>query len=650
MRALGLVVAVGCSSSPPPISHAPPPVANAVVRPPGGKVTLTTGWGRSRTQELLFVDDGRRLVAADAGYIVEIDPIARAQLGVASLSSPSVPDPNGRPGVGETLSWTVDDAMWGWDAKSGTLLGAVSLSAWGDATRGPAVWRPEDKPMPIPPDSATACSPVALSVDHDVVAMRMAAGSAGDCHGRTTAIQLFSLSTRSAVSAPVEVGFANVAAFSSDGRYLAVGGDVVHLYDVKTRELASARPAHPVYAIAFQPKQPVVVWTTSDAELESWRVGDSAAVHRGKGTGVAFSPDGHYLATVHDHPVLLDASTFHHLGIELDGLRAATADAIAFSADSRQLAIAMAGDIGVWQLEAVPARPAADDSWFARMRPLPVPPPKPFPRIGRDGELDGRVLVGGKPVANAEITLSPHAQEYADARALPPITVHTSRDGSYHFANVPTIIWEQLVVARGATIGGYVFDMRQKKVHHADVKLDPAVTIVGTVLGPDKRRANNVRIFHPGGYADREVDVPTEPDGAFVIDHLRPGVDPTGGPGHYSLTARRGDGAVAAALVDISKPGPARVTLTLRPVGDPRVLRVSVVDPAGSPVAGALVSVESWWNKTDAAGQTSLDIDTSVTGPKGLRARVNKADGWARSDEVSVDLPRADPVVLHVER
>ena len=60
----------------------------------------------------------------------------------------------------------------------------------------------------------------------------------------------------------------------------------------------------------------------------------------------------------------------------------------------------------------------------------------------------------------------------------------------------------------GDITGGYVFDMRGKRVHQLDVSLDPAVTIRGTVLGPDHRPAKGVEVFHPPdpGYGGVALD------------------------------------------------------------------------------------------------------------------------------------------------
>ena len=655
LTSAAFAIAMGCASSPSPVpvpaARSAPPSVPTAVGPRGGKIALT-GWSSSHVGSLVFVADGHRLVAVADGAIGELDPRARTQVGAAiGLSSGTVLDPNGRPGVGETLSWSVVDAVWAWDPHARSLVGAVYLSAWGNATRGLAAWAPAGGP-PRALESADArpCGPLAISPDRELVVARVATGAKPSCDIRATAIQLFSLSTAKPVTPPIEVGFAQVAAFSADGRYVAAGSEVVHVYDIRAQQDATVRPSHPITSLAFRPGSALLAWATSERELETWSPGEAAPQRRGSGTIIAFSPDGHYAATVAGEVALLDGATLAPVEPRL-GLRGPwpSADAITFSADSRQLAVALSGaDLAVWQLEPVDAEPAGDDGWLVRLVPLPIPPSNPPPPIGHDGQLGGRILVGGKPAANVDLTLTPHPQEYADARALAPITIHAGRDGRFHLANIPAIEWNATVQAPGAVPGGYVFDMRGKRVHQLEVSLDPAVTIRGTVLGPDRRPAKGVEVFHPPdpGYGVPTVVVAADGSGRFVIDHVRPSTGIDGLGGTYYLTARRADGAVHGTRVKIGKAGPVAVSLTLVSADAANVLHVRVVDAAGAPVAGSIVVVEDQWARTDATGETSLDIDTSRVG---THVRVQTAEGpW--SEPVEVDLPHAGPVTLRITR
>lgn len=151
MRALAvlLIAACACSSSPKssPTPIAPPPV-RLESKITGGAVKFTD-WAVSVLDSLFFTDGGQRLVAAGRGSIVEIDPVARKQVGAISLSSARVPNPRSRPGLGETLSWEVHESVWAWDADS--IVGVAQLIALGDAASGLSVWRPASgAPIKIP--------------------------------------------------------------------------------------------------------------------------------------------------------------------------------------------------------------------------------------------------------------------------------------------------------------------------------------------------------------------------------------------------------------------------------------------------------------------------------------------------------------------
>ena len=629
MRAL-VCLLIACSSGAKP--QAPSNVAAAPIT--GGAVKLTT-WSVSHVDSLFFTDGGQRLVGAGYGSIIEIDPVTRKQVGMVSLSSATVPNPKGRPGVGETLNWEVRESIWAWD--KGSILGVAQLSGWGAVLTGLAVWRPASgAPIGITAPPGYMCEPLVISSDRKAFVTRVDTSKRG-CGPTQTGAQVYSIDTQKPLSPPLDLGFTRRAAFSRDGRYAAAGGKTgLQVVDLRAEKVVASLPlAQELTSLAFHPTTNTLAWTDDERELWSWKIGDPAPVKHGAGTGFAFSPDGRFAAVNRVNKLeLLDATTLTAIGAPLEGVAGVFTDAIAFSDDGTQLAVAISGtEIGVWQLAPRTAKPF-EDGWLKQLRPLPTPAAKPFPKIEHDGRLEGRVLIGDKPVANAEVTISAHHQEYDDARALPPLTTRTKADGSYLFENAPTIIYQQLVRAPGATIGGYVFDMREKKSHKADVKLDPAVTIRGQVLGPDNKPARSVRIVHIRGYGDQQVDIVTDAKGRFVIDHLRPATK-------YPVTARRADGAVRSKLLDISKPGPLAATLKLAAPTDPSVVQIVVVDKTGAPAANARVSSDSNETLTDASGKASLDIDG-----KQLRLRANGEDGSAISDSIDLQMPQPAPIKI----
>ncbi|HEX2689608.1 MAG TPA: hypothetical protein VHN14_23480 [Kofleriaceae bacterium] len=613
----------------------------------GGAVPGYTAW---ILQSLRFIDGDHRLIGARSGYLMNMDPVSRRQLGDIELSSPQVPDPNGRPGVGETLSWNISEAVWAWDSTAHGLVGAIRIVASGKALSGLAVWRPGGAALPteIPATAGSNCEPVAISPDARVVVARVIDRATRSCD-ESHAVQVFDLATTKPLSAPIDIGRAETAAFSQDGRYLAIGtdGKGAALYDLQRQTLAKVPSAERIQTIALRGSPPTVLWSTFQGKLESWQPG-SEVVSRGEGEALTLSPDGRIAAAFVDNAiVLLDPVTLQRISGPISGAGFGRPTAIAFSEDSRQIAAAEGSAVSVWQLGTIDAAPYTDTGWFAALHRLPVPPPNPTPPIEHDAAIDGRVLLAGKPVANATVTLLPHHQEYADARALPPLVTHTGADGRYRFVHVPTILWGQSVTAPGTTYGGYLCDMRKTKVCHQDVTVERALTIRGIVRGPDQRPAAGVRVFHPGvvDLGDDEVDITTDRAGKFVIDHLRP---KAGMPG-YRITARRADGAVRSSALDNSKAGPQAITLVLVDPHDLSVLHVQVVDRGGKPVAGAFVSIEGHSVKTDARGLASLDYEDAVPGATFVRVLV---DTGPRTTVASAEVvvPRREPVTIAIDR
>jgi hypothetical protein len=637
MRAGVLALVVACGA--PPHKAAPPPPKPPPPTITGGRVD-TGSWRISYLMSLGFA--GGRLLVGNAGALGIIDPATRKLETTISLSSRMIPDPNGRPGAGDMLAWNVDAAIWAWDPGATLLYGAVSLSARGDATSGLAIWTPAaGAPRPIAaPEGLTLCQPLAWSADRSQIAVRVAMKPNVVCDSDAQSLEVFDVATGAPVTRAFDAGYANVAAFSRDGRYVAGGSDGLRVYDIRERAVVERIRARGVRSIAFHPTEPIVAWTDEAGAIHGWHLAGRRKVFDiGKGDAIAFSPDGRYLAVATPNEVaLLDAKTYERLGSPMRDIRAMPAPIyIAWSDDSRQLAVALSGtDVGMWRI-GDDAASRGDSAWFAQLQPLPIPPSRPPPAFTRDGDIEGTVVSAGKPVANAEVKLVPHWQEYADARALPPIVARTDRDGRFHLAEVPTIQWQATVDAVGCVLGGSIFDLRTKdKTQHVSYDLEPAVTIAATLA--DKR---DVRITHYSYDGSLDLDVTAK--GSFVIDHIRP----VQSGGKYEFTIQRADGAVRTAVVDVTNPGRQKLTLSLLPPTDPHVLRVVVVDAKKAPVANAAVIVnESHSVPTDADGHASFEAAADLT--KGIPVRVRAPPRFSE-DHVYVDLPQVQPATIIVK-
>lgn len=616
---------------PPTTTPAPAPIApTPAPAPPGGEVTFAPP-GPPAITGLSFTDGGARLLATGGPTLVEIDPVTRRELGRIRLDSARVPNPNGRLGSGESLQATIEMAtVWAWDAPAAELVGVATVGSWGVGPRGPNVVRPASgaAPAPFHAKLGAVCVPLALSPDRTRVALTVNARKDGWCDGANS-VQVFDLATQRPVTPPVEIGFIGAAAFSADGRRLAIGGARAHIYDLDTHALVTAPTSSVIRAIAFDPTSPRIAWQTDDREIESWRPGDAANADLGEGTAIAFAPDGHLAVARRDAIELLAPDGARARWIALPDRGAI--DTLAFADDGRQLAAAGWSRVDVWQLE--PLAPPALSGWFARARPLPVPAPPPLPPFTPTGTYEGRVLLGGAPVVGAEIVLRPIGQEYPDAAALPPIKARSGAGGRVRLTGLPTINWQLWVTRRGALREGRQLLLRTQPSMRFDIEMSPAATVVGRVLGPDRRPARGVRLYRPDDHRGAALDLAAGADGTFTIDHLRPAST-------LHVTATRRDGAVRHTAIELPRAGVTRVTIVLAAADDPQVVRGTVVDAAGAPLADVLVVInETYTVKTDARGRFAGDVP-------GSRGAVRVFGPHLRSDPQRVTLPLTAPLTL----
>jgi len=637
VRSVAFVALIaGCAArplAPAPISAAAPPRP-----PPPVHHTVAIGVGTYATQ--LFYTQPGRVVAARDDVLELVDTTRLRPVGEVKRLSSEAGEDRLDP-INHRISRDIQVATWAWDR--GEPLGIVDVGGLGGADpAGLGVWRPASEPRPdyLTGRGGFYCVAVAISADH---AMFVTSGcEPGDVMGKT--MQIYATETREELATVAQRP--TRAVFSPDGKQLvfATASHQLALYDLASERLTMLLQDHTqdVLAVAYHPTRPLVVSADGDAAIDAWDLAAGSHVRIAeKATKLAFSPDGRYLAAGYRSQLLvLDTRTWARA---LDPLKIAFSwgpDALAWSPDSRQLA-AIVGGSTLELFDFAPGEPAAvDDAVWARVHRLPTPAPAQPPPIVNDGVIEGTITMAGKPVAGAELRLAPHPQEWPVARALVGPVGKSDRDGHCRMAHLPEISWNVTYSAPGTTLGGFVASLREEATVHVDLAVDPAVTIRGRVLGPDHRPARDVRIVHYRYDSVIEIDQRTGPDGTFVLDHLRP-EGTSYDPASFQLGFEGADGAARSFRLDIRKPGPIDLPVTLRGPRDPHVVRVHVQDASGNPVANAQVSPNgSLGVPSDARGDAAIDIGDA----KKLYLHVYASRGG--TGEIPVDLPSRAPVTI----
>jgi len=198
----------------------------------------------------------------------------------------------------------------------------------------------------------------------------------------------------------------------------------------------------------------------------------------------------------------------------------------------------------------------------------------------------------GAPAAGAEIELRPSSKEWPDARALAPRTARTEADGRFALDKLAEIDWSISIAVPESVVYRNELGLRSRQaVTGWNLELKPGLTREGTVLDAAGKPAAGVRVVDSWG-KQRQSDRA----GKFSVRHLQPNES-------FWLRAQAPSGAVATGWLEVSSEQP--LVLRLHPPSDPQVLRLRVVDPAGKPVAGALVMVNG--NATFESGVSDAD-------------------------------------------
>lgn len=421
-----------------------------------------------RSGSLQFVGPDRHsLLAFSSGLLELIDPTGHVATRWISLASASKRGP--RRNLGD-LERIIEKSIWRWDDLGGGLNGLFSTSGYGLAVdHGIAVWSPmtEAVPVVVLPGDEYSFGVLALSADRRFAVIR------SNNRRGLVGVHLLDLRTRRRNELPVDSHQVISAEFTADNRHVAIGfetGEIaIVTTDTRAASILNASEAAieamlfqrdsmsvGIKSLSFHPTRRVLVSKDHRGRVRLRQF--DAPGHRSillaeSGRAAAFSSDGRYLAlALTKELILLDATTLERVAkpVPFDGIK--SYPPIVFSPDSRYVAIRReptnysdVASVVVFDLDPSAAASAIDSAWFAKLRPLPVPAPPPFPRFDRDAAITGIVSVKGKPVADAQIELRPSPHEWPDARALPPRFTRSAGDGRYAFKRVPAIDWAMTV-------------------------------------------------------------------------------------------------------------------------------------------------------------------------------------------------------------
>ncbi len=239
-----------------------------------------------------------------------------------------------------------------------------------------------------------------------------------------------------------DASFIKDLAFSPDGKVLATthtyneGSGVVKLWDVRTGTLAATLTGpdgeNAVHELAFAPNgailagsvaskhnfelsSSVMLWDTAGRQVKRTLRGHTMAI-----TALAFSPDGHALATASGDATVRfwDVASGREIGrsefkLEHDGPRR-----IAYAPDGRTLAVSHDDSLTLWEIPGYQRRSTLEPGRFYIQSLAFAPDGRTLAAsgsmIGRDGEvLDGQVrlydMTSRPPLRRATLTLDPAA-------------------------------------------------------------------------------------------------------------------------------------------------------------------------------------------------------------------------------------------------
>jgi protocatechuate 3,4-dioxygenase beta subunit len=211
----------------------------------------------------------------------------------------------------------------------------------------------------------------------------------------------------------------------------------------------------------------------------------------------------------------------------------------------------------------------------------------------------GRVLVEGRPAAR--VTVLVPAEHGHGAKSTTSRATISDEDGEFHLGGLrPEQTQEILFVrdglAHSVDLGHALFPFDPRHYEVGDIELSPVVRLAGTLLTRDGGAVDDAIVWVSSSSTLRLPRSTTDNDAEPALARPQSAVDDAG---RFALAVPAGRHVVTAfspahgrTFLEILAPAPAGNDVELRLPGTVS-RRARVLDPSGSPIAGAVVHVRS---------------------------------------------------------
>ena len=435
----------------------------------------------------------------------------------------------------------------------------------------------------------------------------------------------------------------NAVAFAPDGTTLASGASDrrIFLWDVATgARIATLEASAYVTVVAFSPDGRKVASGSGDGTVRVWdaATGEEAAALEGHDHPVgslAFSPDGSVLATAVDGRVgLWDLATG---GDTLDGKKLAEQiHAVSFTPDGTAFALGWSsGMASIWEIPAGADAATLAAEYPARIDAAAFSPDGSIVLSGSRSS-DGSVVLEVRDIVTAGLIAT--LEEHGQFRALV-----FSRDGST-FASIshhgPILVWDlELVLPHPRTLAGLSGDEQEGRPNAA---VDEPFVVVVRDQNGDPFEGAEVTFAVTGGGGTLSMERATTDARGRAASTLTLGL----APGTNTVEVTVGDlGPVIFTALTRSIPttlskadGDGQQGPSGAPLAEPLV--VSLLDQAGSPLAGAAVTFAV------TVGEGTLSVTRDTTDARGRAASILTLGHAPGANRVEVEVAGLAPVTF----